>query len=307
MNNKHNDFGFNFYGFTLQEPIVVFSCFLLICRMSENRIQSITIYPIKSLGPVHLQEAWVEPSGLRGDRRYMLVNANHQFITQRTRPELTRFGLEAIEGGFLVNDRQTQTQKFLSHEAALGPLIPVTIWEDEVLAAEVLDEWSAWFSDRLGEPCFLVLQDAAHIRSIQEKYQTIGSAQSSFADSLPILLCSEASFTAVADVIGKDINPLRFRANVIISGSLAFEEDTWAEIQIGDSQRWKGAKPCARCQLVNVNPVDGTKDDHTLRALAGFRTFGNKVYFGQQFVPISLGKINVGDLIHPIQLKDAVY
>lgn len=88
--------------------------------MSEKRIQSITIYPIKSLGPVHLQEAWVEPSGLRGDRRYMLVNANHQFITQRTRPELTRFGLEAIEGGFLVNDRQTQTQKFLSHEAALG-------------------------------------------------------------------------------------------------------------------------------------------------------------------------------------------
>jgi len=100
---------------------------------------------------------------------------------------------------------------------------------------------------------------------------------------------------------------LRFRANVIVSGSLAFEEDTWAEIQIGDAQRWKGAKPCARCQLVNVNPADGTKDDRTLRALAGIRTFGNKVYFGQQFVPISLGKIHVGDLIQSIQLKDAVY
>lgn len=275
--------------------------------MSEKRIQSITIYPIKSLGPVHVQEAWVEPSGLRGDRRYMLVDANHQFITQRTRPELTRFTLHEQEGGFLVKDLLTNFQKFLAHDVALGPLVNVRIWDDEVLAAQVLDDWAEWFSERLGEKCLLVVQDPAHARKIQEKYQTVGSAQSSFADALPILLCSEASFAAVADALGEELNPLRFRANVRVSGSEGFEEDTWAEIQIGDVQRWRGAKPCARCQLVNVNPADGTQDVRTLRALASFRTFGNKVYFGQQFVPISLGKIQVGDLIQVIQTKDAVY
>lgn len=271
------------------------------------RIQSITIYPIKSLGPVHVQEAWVEPAGLRGDRRYMLVDAQHQFITQRTRPELTRFSIEQQEGGFLVKDLLSQSHKFLAHGLPLGSLLKVKIWDDEVMASEVLDDWSAWFSALLGEPCFLVLQDPAHIRSISEKYQTHGSQQSSFADALPILLSSEASFEAVADRLAEELNPLRFRVNVIVSGSEAFEEDTWAEIQIGESQNWKGAKPCARCSLVNVNPADGTKNDSTLRALASFRTFGNKVYFGQQFVPISMGKIQVGDPVKPIQMKDAVY
>jgi uncharacterized protein len=257
------------------------------------RIQSITIYPIKSLGPVHLQEAWVEPAGLRGDRRYMLVDAQHQFITQRTRPELTRFTIEQQEGGFLIKDKLSQSHKFLAHEVPLGSLLKVKIWDDEVMASEVLDEWSAWFSALIGETCFLVLQDPAHIRSISEKYQTQGSQQSSFADALPILLSSEASFVEVADRLAEELNPLRFRVNVIVSGSEAFEEDTWAEIQIGES--------------VNVNPADGTKNDSTLRALASFRSFGNKVYFGQQFVPISMGKIQVGDPVRPIQMKDAVY
>jgi len=252
-------------------------------------------------------EAWVEPSGLRGDRRYMLVDVNHQFITQRTRPELTRFTLETQEEGFLVKDVLTQTQKLLAHDVHLGSHLKVTIWDDEVLASVVLDEWADWFSERLQEPCFLVVQDPSYARRIQEKYQTAASAQSSFADALPVLLCSEANFSALADTLGEEVNPMRFRANVIVSGSDAFEEDTWAEIQIGEKQRWKGAKPCARCQLVNVNPSDGTKDSQTLRALASFRTFGNKVYLGQQFVPISLGKIHVGDLIQVIQSKDAVY
>jgi len=95
------------------------------------RIQSITIYPIKSLGPVHLQEAWVEPAGLRGDRRYMLVDAQHQFITQRTRPELTRFTIEQQEGGFLIKDKLSQSHKFLAHEVPLGSLLKVKIWDDE--------------------------------------------------------------------------------------------------------------------------------------------------------------------------------
>ena len=51
------------------------------------------IYPIKSLGAVSLSETVMEKEGLRGDRRFMLVDAKGKFITQRTRPELTRFAL----------------------------------------------------------------------------------------------------------------------------------------------------------------------------------------------------------------------
>ena len=142
---------------------------------------------------------------------------------------------------------------------------------------------------------------------IKEIYQTKGSKQSSFADSLPILLASEASYSSVETVYGQAFDPLRFRANMIVSGSRPFEEDTWEEISIHTVHLF-GAKPCARCQLVNVEPRSGAVDKGgVLKALATFRQKDNKVYFGQQMVPISLGKIKVGDEVLVIKRKDALF
>jgi uncharacterized protein YcbX len=144
-------------------------------------------------------------------------------------------------------------------------------------------------------------------RIIQEKYQTQGSNQSSFADSLPILIASEASYDEVQTVYGKSIDPLRFRANLIVGGCDAFAEDTWKEISI-QSVRLFGAKPCARCQLVNVEPRTGTVDQGgVLKALSTFRLKDNKVYFGQQMVPITLGKIRVGDELIISTHKNALF
>jgi uncharacterized protein YcbX len=41
--------------------------------------------------------------------------------------------------------------------------------------------------------------------------------------------------------------------------------------------------------------------------LASFRQKENKVYFGQQIVPISLGKIQVGDALIILSHKDALF
>ena len=102
------------------------------------------------------------------------------------------------------------------------------------------------------------------------------------------------------------IDQLRFRPNIIISSPEPFVEDTWAELKIGEVSL-SGAKPCARCSLVNVDPLTGESDKKTLKALASFRTLNHKVYFGQQFVPISVGKIQVGMEVQVIQSKDALY
>jgi uncharacterized protein YcbX len=56
-----------------------------------------------------------------------------------------------------------------------------------------------------------------------------------------------------------------------------------------------------------VDPYSGESDKKTLKMLASFRTLNNKVYFGQQFVPISLGEIQVGDEVQVIRTQDAVY
>ena len=79
-------------------------------------ISHLFIYPIKSLGAISLQKAVVEREGLRGDRRFMLVDAQGKFIKQRTRPELTRFKLDESDHGFMVKDSISGLEKELIFE-----------------------------------------------------------------------------------------------------------------------------------------------------------------------------------------------
>jgi uncharacterized protein YcbX len=275
--------------------------------MSLLQVHSIIIYPIKSLGGINVSQITVEPAGLQYDRRFMLVDSANKFITQRTRPELTRFQLEAKGGGFEVIDQKNQCVKFLDFNPPLGSTEEVQIWDDRVKALEVLDDWSVWFSEKIGEEVRLFQLSTIFSRYIQPAYQTAESKISSFADSLPILLCSEASFHHVDSLVDQPLDWRRFRPNIIVSNQTAFEEDTWQEISIGNSVKLFGAKACARCQLINVDPNDGTSDSTILKALSQTRKFENKVYFGQQFVPISLGEIKVGDRINIHKLKDAIF
>ena len=264
------------------------------------------IYPIKSLGAVSLSESVMEKEGLRGDRRFMLVDAGGKFITQRTRPELTRFVLSESAQGFIVKDSASGLEKELTWEPALGSWIPVEIWEDQLPAREVLEGWSEWFSTALSEEVRLVRISSEKPRVMKAKYQTEIAKNTSFADSLPVLLVSEGSYASLQERLSEPINQLRFRPNIIVSSLESFAEDTWAELKIGEVSL-SGAKPCARCPLVNVDPLTGESDKKMLKTLASFRTLNHKVYFGQQFVPISLGKIQIGMEIQVIQSKDAVY
>lgn len=275
--------------------------------MSTLQVHSIIIYPIKSLGGVSLSKSSVEPPGLQYDRRFMLVDPTNKFITQRTQPELTRFQLHAKTGGFEVTDQRTQSVKFLDFNPPLGSTEEVQIWDDRVMAHEVLDDWSVWFTEKLGQHIRLFQLSTIFSRVIDPAFQTEKSKISSFADSLPILLCSEASFNHMDSLVDQPLDWRRFRPNIIVSNQTAFEEDTWQEISIGSSVKLFGAKLCARCQLINVDPNDGTSDSTILKALSQTRKFENKVYFGQQFVPISLGEIKLDDLINIHKLKDAIF
>ena len=53
-------------------------------------LASVHIYPLKGCRAVDLDQAVVEPWGLAGDRRWLLVDADGQFLTQREHPALAR-------------------------------------------------------------------------------------------------------------------------------------------------------------------------------------------------------------------------
>jgi uncharacterized protein len=84
-----------------------------------------------------------------------------------------------------------------------------------------------------------------------------------------------ASVAAVANVIGRPVHPLRFRANVYVTGWPAWHEFDLVghEIALGASARLKITKPIVRCAATNVDPDTGMRDLSIPDAL--LRSFGH--------------------------------
>ena len=68
--------------------------------MKELRLSQINIYPVKSLGGISLVSAHAESRGLRYDRRWMIVDENNKFITQRENPNMALIGTRLDINGF---------------------------------------------------------------------------------------------------------------------------------------------------------------------------------------------------------------
>lgn len=265
------------------------------------KITHLYLYPIKSLAPLALTSVEIDPMGLSGDRQMMLIDKDGVFITQRTRKELTRFEVQLTPAGVLVQDKLTQTECTINARDFDTPIDKVEIWEDAVYNTLENYEASQWFSQILNEPVRLVKINPSHNRLTKSKHHTRYSQITSFADSLPILLCGTASFKAVADDYGP-YNWLRFRPNIIVETEAAFEEDFWATLSVNGVEL-ENKKRCARCNLITLDPETAVVDKAFLGKLSRYRTHQNEVYFGIQMVPVSGGSIAIGDSVNIISTK----
>ena len=268
------------------------------------KISHLYIYPVKSLAPVALQEAEVWQLGLKGDREVMLVDVHGKFITQRTRPQLTRFQVFLQDSSVLIKDKISKSEFVFCSDDFQNQIQKVQIWDDEVQNVLENDKGSKWFSSLLDEKVFLVQMNYAFNRKISPKHYTDYSHLTSFADSLPILLCTSASFKVVEKDYGS-YDYLRFRPNIIIENQISFEEDFWDVIEVNGLEL-QNKKCCARCNLINLDPQTAVLDKSFLGKLSVYRTFQHKVNFGVQMVPLMGGKIQVGDTVHLKSIKNAL-
>jgi uncharacterized protein YcbX len=88
----------------------------------------------------------------------------------------------------------------------------------------------------------------------------------------------------------------RFRPNIVFTGGEPYEEDGWKNFRIG-ANRFAGVKPCARCVLTTIDQDTAAKGIEPLATLATYRRIENKVYFGQNLIPLNYNHIAEGDEI----------
>jgi uncharacterized protein YcbX len=267
-------------------------------------LDAITIYPVKSLRGVAVQEAVVEPWGLAGDRRWMVVDGEGRYLTQRELPGMARIAAAPAEAGGVVlsaSDVGTGGMRVPVPEAG-GPTVEVVVWRDRVWAQPAGRDADAWLSDALGRVCRLVhMGDPAAARPVDPAYGQPAD-RVSFADGFPLLGMNAASLDALNARLARPVPMARFRPNLVVSGAAPWAEDRWRLLGVGGAGgvAFRAVKLCARCVIVATDQETGARarDREPLRTLSGFRRDDRgRVLFGQNLVPDGTGRIAVGDWV----------
>ena len=269
----------------------------------DIRLASIHIYPMKAARAVDLGESRVEPWGLAGDRRWLLVDEDGRFISQREESSLARVVVSCGPDCIHVS-AEGRTDLVIAEPPAGAALLKVRVWSTTLLAAAAGPEADEWFSGYFGRPARLVYLDDPTRRPVDPEYGRAGDVVS-FADGYPLLLTSAGSLGELGGWLAADgerpVPMTRFRPSVVVAGAPPWAEDRWRRVRIG-AVPFRVAKPCGRCLVTTTDQVTGERGQQPLKMLGRRRRFGQQLVFGQNLIPDAGGVIRVGD---PVEILDA--
>lgn len=273
--------------------------------MHKLYLQNIYIYPIKSLGGISLLQAQVQQTGLQYDRRWMLTDREGNFLSQRTFAQMAMLQVELAEEGLLVSHKKGHLSPvIIPYNKTTQREVTVTIWDDVCTALEVSSEANKWFSAALDMPAFLVYMPDDSQRNVDLRYACNGEIVS-FADAYPMMIIGQSSLDDLNSRLANPVLMNRFRPNLVFNGGQPFCEDSFASFEMGEV-KFNAVKPCYRCVLTTINQEDGTKGREPLRTLSTYRTYKNKIMFGQNLLHSNTGVIKRGDELIIKTLKQSV-
>ena len=278
-------------------------------------LYALRIYPIKSCGGIQLPDMDLTPRGLKagaiGDRRWMLIDEKHEFITQRQQPALARVKVELHDDSKAIKIVADGLKELVITPSPDGPPTTVSIWGKEVPARYTDAGCDAWFSSFLGQKVRLVYQGDTDIRlcdpafAVEPLVDHVG-----FADGFPLLVTNLATLKAINEKAG-DIPMTRFRPNLVIDHARNHDEYTWQRLRIGPVELAL-VKPCTRCVVTTIDQDSGIKTGpEPLKTLAQTsflrQTFGTThvqgAVFGENAIPLVCGPLSINTPIDILETK----
>jgi len=246
------------------------------------QIASLYRYPVKGLSPEPLPGAALSPGQtLPADRRYAIENGPSGFDPAYPKWMSKAYFLMLMRDEWLaaLHTRFDDASNVLTirHNGAI-------VAEGDLETAEGRAAIEAFFADH-------------HAGAIKGPPKILTSPGHSFSDVARkvVSIINLASLRAIENMVGQPVHPLRFRANLYVSGWPAWHEFDLADrtLAIGDV-RLKVTKRIVRCAAVNVDPDTAARDLAIPQALQ--RRLGH-ADCGIYAEVIEAGDIAIGDAI----------
>ncbi|MCA1366434.1 MOSC domain-containing protein [Bradyrhizobium sp. BRP14] len=262
------------------------------------KVAGLNIHPLKSGRAVPQTTVTVNLDGLAGDRRFMVVEPDGRFITQRELQTLAQVEARESEGGVRLKMNGKELAVRFDPDRRLG----VRVWSSDVDAAVADDAVNDALSGWLARPVKLVHMDEEAERFVGAEWAG-AAAPVGFADGFPILVTTTGSLADLnRTLVEKGQEPVgmeRFRTNILIDCDEAWAEDLWESLEIAGIT-FDLVKPCARCIMTTQDQTTGERiGGNPIQGLAEKRMSADRrvpgVLFGWNAVPRSEGTLRLGD------------
>ncbi len=275
-------------------------------------VSSCITYPLKSGGGIKTNFIELTDRGPKHDRMWMLVDEKGEKLSQRNRgcEKMALITPKVHEDGSITFN--APNQEALSIPAISGnDVSEFTVHGNACYGFDSGDVAAQWFENYLGTYCRLVSYAHDKPRPVDIDYGDVRDTVS-FADGMPLLVTSTSSLNALSEHFPENLNidMDRFRPNIVIHGLEPFEEDIIYKLRIGGAVELEFVKPCARCILTTVDQQVGKKIEGSNEPMGTLvKTRRGKgaglqgVFFGQNAIPRSLGRITVGDEVEIISTR----
>jgi len=255
-------------------------------------IASIHRSPVKSLTPESLDRVPVTPGeGLPNDRRFAI--ARETAVIDSENPQFQR------KANFVV---LAQVEKLATLRTTFDDASGTLIVERDgkaVLTAKITEPIGRTLADQFFDAYLGEAKGSGKIRMVDGA--TLGEGAARMAGKHRFFDVPDTGMTAISlasirdleRVMGRTLDPMRFRANLYLDGATAWQEFDWVgrEIAVG-GVRMKVTGRVDRCAATNVDPSSGARDLNIPRAL---RQAFDHIDLGVYLEALVDGEIAVGD------------
>jgi hypothetical protein len=273
-------------------------------------VTDLVFYPIKGCVGTHLKSAVIDETGMQFDHMWAICDKNHNLVNLKADTRLNRLIPE------LLLDTKGLPSTLILHYGEKTYQLPVDKEPNgEIFEVEMSKQPRKVRSE--GEIASAMLKEifnadydlirAAEPSNPYADYKPSYAIKVNLAAALHLHLTTEKSLEALRQALpdrNKTIQMSVFRANIVVNGSVAFDEDTWAEMVI-NGVRLVGLKPVKRCAATIVDPetLEFDEKQEPMRTLTAMHSVEGLPMFGEWLVRRNNGVIRVGDRVEVVRRK----